>query len=76
MSTSAAQICAVPSCRNRAQLDHHSQPVPNNFALDDLFVCDAEVVDEEQVESLTRRGYGTERREEIAGLSSLKRPIT
>ena len=32
---------------------------PNDLALHDLLVCDAEVVDEEQVESFTRRGYRT-----------------
>jgi hypothetical protein len=58
------------SCRNRAQLDHHAQPVPNDLALDDLVVCNAEGVDENQVESLTRRGYRTERRFELAALSA------
>ena len=76
MSTSAAQICAVPSCRNRAQLDHHSQPVANDLALGDLFVCDAEVFNEEQAKLLAGRGYRTERCVEIAGMSSLKRPVT
>jgi hypothetical protein len=59
-------------CRNRAQLDHHSQPISNGLALDDLFVCDAEVVDEEQVKSLTRRGYRTERCVQITRMSSLE----
>ena len=35
------------SCENRAQLDQHSKPVPNDLALDDLSICDAEVVDKE-----------------------------
>jgi hypothetical protein len=34
------------------QLDHHSKPVPNDLALDDPFVCDADVFDEKQASLL------------------------